>query len=68
MNKLTNDANTHDWLTASSGMEIRAYIGSNFSSTTQMPPEREEPSEEPILGANIKDAIRVTKEWLSSRG
>lgn len=67
MHKLTNEANTHDWLTASRGMKIRAYIGTNFFSTIQMPPEQEKPSEEPIFGANIKDAIRITKQWLSSR-
>jgi hypothetical protein len=67
MHKLTNEANTHDWLTVSRGMKIRAYIGTNFLSTTQMPPEPEKPSDEPIFGANIKDAIRITKDWLSSR-
>jgi hypothetical protein len=68
MHQLTNEANTHDWLTASKGMKIRAYIGTNFFSTIQMPQEKAEPGDEPILGANIKDAVRITKEWLSSRG
>lgn len=64
---LTNEATTLDWLIASKGMIIKAYIGSYYPSTSQVPKEQEEPSGEPIFGANIKDAVRITKEWLSSR-
>ncbi len=64
---LTNKATTNDWLIATKGMIIRAYIGPYYPSTTQTSKGQEEPIEEPIFGANIKDAISITREWLASR-
>jgi len=64
--KMTNTATTMDWLIASKDMIIRAY-GDKKSSTVQMPQNEETPKSEPIFGENIKDAIRITKDWLSFR-
>jgi hypothetical protein len=64
---LTNEANTHDWLTVSRGMKITAYIGAYYPTVSQTSQKQEEPSGDPIFGANIKDAINIIREWLAYR-
>ena len=63
----TNEATTNDWLDMSKGMALRGYDGSFFPSKSQTSQKQEEPIGEPIFGANIKDAISITREWLASR-
>jgi hypothetical protein len=67
MERLTSGASTKDWLIASKNMKINAFVETEFSLTPQTAEEHKLPITESIFGANIKDAIRVTREWLDSR-
>jgi hypothetical protein len=62
MQTQTAGASTTDWLIAIKELKIEAYNETECLSRAQ---ELKRPITESMFGANIKDAIRITKDWLS---